>query len=69
MPKNCVVNLKMLNNFVKISLTYFKFYAIGSRIRKKIIPDPGSLGKKRAGSRIRNTAEHVSQPWETGDKA
>jgi hypothetical protein len=24
LPKNCVVNLKMLSSFVKISLTYFQ---------------------------------------------
>ncbi len=29
---------------------------LGSGIRKKPIPDPGSRGKKGTGSRIRNTA-------------
>ncbi len=31
---------------------------LGSGIRKKPIPDPGSRGQKGTGSRIRNTAKN-----------
>ncbi len=32
---------------------------LGSGIRKKPIPDPGSRGQKGTGSRIRNTASEL----------
>jgi hypothetical protein len=33
---------------------------LGSGIRKKPIPDPGSRGQKGTGSRIRNTAAYTA---------
>ncbi len=39
-----------------------KYMGLGSGIRKKPIPYPGSWGQKGTGSRIRNTAFHFGGP-------